>query len=56
MTRLFFPDYGPYKVNFIYNFEGPAARKMVECNSGLSQILSKVSLSKNMQLERTKYS
>jgi len=47
MTRLFFPDYGPY-MNFIYNFEGPAPRKMVKCNSGLSQILSEISLSKNM--------
>ena len=35
--------------------QGPVPRKMVKFNPGLSQILSKVFLSKNMLLELTKY-
>ena len=35
--------------------QGPVPRKVVKFNPGLSQILSKVFLSKNMLLERTKY-
>ena len=40
-----------------YNFldQGPVPLKMVKFNPGLSQILSKVFLSKNMLLELTKY-
>ena len=34
---------------------GPVPRKMVKFDPGLSQILSKVFLSKNMSLELTKY-
>jgi len=34
---------------------GPGSSKDVEFNPGLSQILRKIFLSKNMQLERTKY-
>ena len=37
------------------SIQGPVPRKMVKFNPGLSQILSKVFLSKNMQLELTKY-
>ena len=35
--------------------QGPVPRKMVKFNLGLSQILSKVFLYKNMFLELTKY-
>ena len=35
--------------------QGPFPRKMVKFNPGLSQILSKVFLSKNMSLEVKKY-
>ena len=34
---------------------GPVSRKMVKFKQGLSQVLSKVFLSKNMSLEITKY-
>ena len=34
---------------------GPVPRKMIKFNPGLSQILSKVFLSKNMQLKLSKY-
>ena len=37
------------------NHQGPVPRKIVKFNPGLSQILSKVFLSKNMLLELTKY-
>ena len=36
-------------------FLGPVPRKIVKFNPGLSQVLSKVFLSKNMLLELTKY-
>ena len=35
--------------------QGPVPRKMIKFNPGLSLTLSKVFLSKNMQLELTKY-
>ena len=36
-------------------FLGPVPRKIVKFNPGLSQVLSKVFLSKNILLELTKY-
>ena len=41
--------------NFRCEILGPLPRKMVKFNPGLSQILSKVFLSKNLLLELTKY-
>ena len=38
-----------------YNLLGPVPQKMVKFNPGLSQISSKVFLSKNMKLELTKH-
>ena len=35
--------------------QSPVPLKMINFNTGLSQVLSKVFLSKNMQLELTKY-
>ena len=37
------------------HLKGPFPRKMIKINSGSSQILSKVFVSKNMKLELTKY-
>ena len=39
----------------VTNGLGPVPRKMVKLNRGLSQILSKIFLTKNMSLELTKY-
>ena len=51
-------DVNTQYIQLICEFEpipGPVPRKMVNFNPGLSQILSKVFLSKSMSLELTKY-
>ena len=52
-------DFNTQYIQLVCEFEpiprGPSPRKMVKFNPGLSQILRKVFLCKNMSLELTKY-